>query len=229
MACELLIFAKEPRPGRVKTRLAERIGTVPAAGIYSILLDWVVRRCQSSAKRWRTVVCLTPDDAVARSDRFLPAGLPVCRQGDGDLGERLERAFAEAWARGARHAVAIGTDCPDLSETDITGAFAALEGVDVALGPAVDGGYYLIGLRASEPNSLRLFRDVDWSTERVYAQTLRRAAAEKLRVGELPTRRDIDTLDDLTVLLERGDEGLCSRLRSVLDGAVLEGEEGETP
>lgn len=228
MTCELLIFAKEPRPGRVKTRLAERIGATKAARIYSVLLDWTVRRCQSSAERWRTVVCLAPDSAVTRSDAFLPTGLPVQRQGDGDLGARLERAFAEAWARGVQCAVAIGTDCPDIAETDIVDVFAALESSEVVLGPSVDGGYYLIGLRASEPNSLHLFRDVAWSTERVYAQTLRRLATEKLRVTELPVRRDIDTSDDLDVFMERGDEGLRSCLRTVLDGTVLDGDEDDT-
>src|SRR5262249_24760372 len=114
-------------------------------------------------------------------------------QGPGDLGERLSRAFRDAFASGARRVVVIGSDCPDVTPADIHAAWAALEAHDVVLGPAIDGGYWLIGLQAlHEP----LFRGVRWSTSTVLTQTLALCHQQGLRVHRLRELSDVDTEED---------------------------------
>jgi rSAM/selenodomain-associated transferase 1 len=112
---------------------------------------------------------------------------------ESDLGARMHAAIAARVAAGARRVVVIGTDCPGVTGAGVRSAFAALDDADVVLGPATDGGYYLIGMR--EPQAA-LFRDVPWSTHRTLAVTLERARAARLCVALLDTLRDIDTADD---------------------------------
>lgn len=120
-------------------------------------------------------------------------------QGPGDLGDRLSRAVDEARADAAEPAeriVIIGTDCPDLAGEIVTRAFAELERHDVVLGPATDGGYYLIGLRVRAPE---LFTGIDWGSSRVCAQTVRHAQTAGLTIGLLEELQDVDVPNDLAV------------------------------
>jgi rSAM/selenodomain-associated transferase 1 len=111
-----------------------------------------------------------------------------------DLGARMADAFARAFARGARRVAIVGTDVPGVSRATVREALSALEVADVVMGPADDGGYYLIGLRAPWPG---LFAGIEWSTPSVREQTLARAAAAGLSVRELARLRDVDTLEDV--------------------------------
>ena len=114
-------------------------------------------------------------------------------QGGGDLGTRLTRTFAEHFAQGAERVVVIGADCPELTAADIAAALDALKVCDVVLGPALDGGYWLVGLRAPQPG---LFREIAWSTTEVLAQTEAKARAAGLSVRRLRALSDVDTFDD---------------------------------
>jgi hypothetical protein len=122
-------------------------------------------------------------------------------QSDGDLGRRLLAAFTAARDAGIGRAVMVGTDCPELQAAHLEQALQALGDHDLVLGPAADGGYYLIGARRPCPG---LFRDMPWSTDRVLALTLARARDAGLRVRLLDLLRDLDTADDLAYHQDRG-------------------------
>jgi len=139
-------------------------------------------------------------DADLAPGLLLPSGVAVRHQRGADLGERLAAAFAELLAGPAGRAVAIGADCPDLGPGVLREAFAALGDHDLVLGPARDGGYYLIGLRQRAP---ALFQGVSWGTDQVLSQTLERAERDALRVGLLGVLDDIDTPEDLVRFVAR--------------------------
>ncbi len=185
----LIVFLKEPVPGRVKTRLASLIGAEAAAALYAALVDHALGALRGP---WRRMLFGAPAEAVGRlADR---CGEPVLPQAEGDLGARMAAAFAEAFASGAGRAVIVGTDCLSLSAIDVEDAFDALDAHDVALAPALDGGYVLLGLRSPQP---ALFAGVEWSTPRVMSQTLERVARSGLAFARLPRHGDLDTLEDL--------------------------------
>lgn len=195
-ARELLVFAKAPVAGRVKTRLASAIGASRATAVYRVLGRRVLT--QVAGGPYRIVVCYDPPDA-AQAVRVWLGGRAGVRlelepQASGDLGRRLEAGFAAAFGRGAAAVVAVGTDTPGVDRAVVARAFECLQRCDAVVGPALDGGYYLIGLARPAP---ALFRGVPWSTERVLAVTRERARALRLVVEELDPLADVDTPDDL--------------------------------
>lgn len=193
-AQRLLVFAKAPVPGRVKTRLIPALGAVRAAALHARLVDQTLA-ITSRVDAWRTELWCHPDrenpDLVECAGRHHA----VLREQTGiDLGERMHNAFVTTLAE-AERAVLIGTDCPGLRVDHISRAFEALRvGADAVLGPAIDGGYYLIGLGDPEPEA---FVDVPWGSETVLASTRQRLQGLGLRVSELPMLRDLDRPQDL--------------------------------
>jgi rSAM/selenodomain-associated transferase 1 len=189
----LLVFARVPTLGKVKSRLAAGVGEPAALAIYHELL--AITRAAIAEAGVPATVWLADAAAVptARESQEW-AGLPACCQPTGDLGERMAAAFAAAFAAGARRVAIIGTDCPGLRAAHLTQAVELLRGHDVVLGPATDGGYYLLGLRRPQPE---LFRHKRWSTDSVLADTLADARRLGLRVALLPELRDVDTAEDL--------------------------------
>jgi rSAM/selenodomain-associated transferase 1 len=140
-----------------------------------------------------------PDDAAPEIQGWVRKNWNSRPQGPGDLGERMQRAFAEAFAKGAKTVVLIGSDCPAITRDDIYAARARLREHDLVVGPAVDGGYWLIALRSPQPE---LFKGMPWSTEKVLGETLRRARAMNLNVDLLRILTDIDTKRDWLDFLE---------------------------
>lgn len=192
----VLFFVKHPAPGKVKTRLAASVGPERAAAIYRTLAETVLRRLPADAT---VLVMSDPPERLAEIEAWLHGVSPGRKlrflpQAAGDLGVRLERAFAAAFAEGFTMAAAVGSDCVEITPVHFSEAWAALATHDVVVGPAVDGGYYLLALRAPQPV---LFRDIAWSTDAVCRQTLQRAAAAGLRVHILPALHDVDTEADL--------------------------------
>lgn len=187
----LLIFARAPQRGLVKTRLAASVGPDRALAIYRSLTEQLLLRLQGMHADM--VVVHSPADAAVGMRAWLGDALAYDAQCSGDLGTRMRHAMATAFADGAERVVVIGTDCPDLTAATVDASFAALRHADVVLGPALDGGYYLIG--ASEVHDV-LFEDIPWSTARTLRVTLDRARDAGLRVALLPALRDIDTVDD---------------------------------
>lgn len=189
----VLLFVKYPEPGKVKTRLAATVGADRAAEIYRHLAEGVLRRVPAADD---VLVMFDPPEKAAAIAAWLrrPAGaLDFLAQAGGDLGVRLAHAFAAAFSGGFDAVAAIGSDCITLAAPHFAEAWRALTTHDAALGPAEDGGYYLLALRAPQP---ALFTDIAWSTHTVCQQTLARAAAAGLRVHLLPPLRDVDTEED---------------------------------
>jgi rSAM/selenodomain-associated transferase 1 len=191
--CTLGVFVKLPRPGAVKTRLVPALGAAAAADLSEALVEAVLARTDPRGGEYERLVFYTPRDAAEAMRAWLPGGR-LRHQSEGELGTRLADAFARAFARGAQRVAIVGSDVPGLSRPTIVSAFAALDRADVVLGPATDGGYYLVALREAHPE---LFRGVSWSTASVLAQTLELAARGGLSAATLAPLRDVDTLDDL--------------------------------
>lgn len=191
---QLIIFVKAPRPGGVKTRLAQALGAETACAIYRRLVDRLVRNVAG-------VPCValwfSPDDARQEVSVWAQPGWSLHPQGEGDLGHRLAHAFKCGFAGGAQRLVIIGSDCPDVMPADVAEAFEALLAHDVVLGPAQDGGYWLIGLKQMQPE---LFLEIAWSTAKVLAQTLDKARSQGLTVRLLRTLADVDTERDWRAL-----------------------------
>lgn len=191
-----MIFAKAPVPGRVKTRLAAEFGAAAAADIYRRLGARVVDRLRGGA--YRTVIYFDPPEAEPAVRAWLGEDddLEYLPQPAGGLGERLIEAFAWGFDEG-RAVCVVGTDIPQLEAGEVETAFSRLEdpdGADAIFGPALDGGYYLLGLRRLWPD---LFRLDEWSTDRVLEESLSRAGELGLRVGLLAPLRDVDRPEDV--------------------------------
>lgn len=187
----VLLFAKAPRPGAVKTRLARDLGEAAAASVYRAL---GVRVAEAVSVAFPLTVWYEPPGAEAEMRAWLGDRHRYVPQPEGDLGERLRLGFATHFQGGGGPAIAIGADAPDVDAAVVAAAFARLERADVVLGPAVDGGYYLVGLARPTP---ALFAGVPWGTGGVLHETLAICRREGLRVARLPPLRDVDTIDDL--------------------------------
>lgn len=195
----LVVFAKAPRPGEVKTRLARGLGThgSPDHGAAAALYRRMGRLVVDNVAEAPAIltVCYDPGDAKPEMREWLgPAPRRYWPQGEGDLGERMSRMFARAF-EGAERVVVIGTDTPAVGAGTVARALAALDTADVVLGPSRDGGYYLMALRESHPD---LFTGIAWSTGSVLAETVDRARGCGLRVTLLEEETDVDTAADLT-------------------------------
>jgi uncharacterized protein len=192
----LVVFVKHPSPGAVKTRLAAAVGPEAAARLYRRLAERVLEATTPREGEYERLVFFDPPEALAEMRAWLP-GVRLLAQAAGDLGARMADAFARAFLRGAERVVLVGTDAPAVARERVMEALSALDAADVVIGPAEDGGYYLLALREPRPG---LFAGVAWSTPTVRAQTLARAAAASLSVRELAPLRDVDTLEDLRAL-----------------------------
>jgi len=187
-ARRLVIMVKAPEAGRVKTRLAREIGVVCATSFYRHASAAVVGRL-SCDRRWRTVLAVAPDTAT--NARYWPAPLARRAQGHGDLGRRMQGLF-DRMPPGP--VIIIGSDCPAVRPDDVAAAFAALGRADAVLGPAPDGGYWLVGERRC-PKPLPAFSGVRWSSEHTLVDTMANFAARRVAlVRQLP---DVDTAADL--------------------------------
>ena len=184
----LVIFAKAPRMGRVKTRLARDIGGVRAWGFYRHALTGLVQRL-SSDPRWQTYLAVAPDTACEHTGVW-PAGAARFPQGLGDLGDRMHRAF-ERMPPGP--VVIIGADIPDIQPHHIHGAFKKLGHHDAVFGPADDGGYWLVGQKRF-PRTRTIFSDVRWSGPHALEDTC--ANLPGARIEYLETLIDVDDGDD---------------------------------
>jgi len=194
----LAVFARWPEPGQVKTRLSPALPAALACDLHRALLDDALA---AAARARAGARYLYWADAPARRGAFAaPSGFETRDQGGGDLGARLERAFGQQLARSGDRAVAIGADCPDLDVGLIERAFETLARADLVLGPARDGGYYLIGLARPAP---ALFRGMRWGTAGVLEETRARAHAAGLRTALLEPLDDLDTPADLVRWLGR--------------------------
>ncbi|MBN2704922.1 MAG: TIGR04283 family arsenosugar biosynthesis glycosyltransferase [Deltaproteobacteria bacterium] len=215
----LLFFTRYPRAGEVKTRLHPALGPAGAALVHRALSE----RALLAARRFtafpgRRLKVYGSGADFREMGRWLGFDLVYRRQADGDLGRRLAAALRAELANGAEAAIVIGSDCPELTAAILEKAAAELAaGADLVLGPARDGGYYLLGLRQPRDG---LFQDIPWGGAEVAARTLARAAAENLRVRLLPLLADVDRPADLA-LWQRLARPRISVVIPVLDEASI--------
>lgn len=186
----LLIFAKNPERGRVKTRLAESVGEGKALRVYQQLLQItksVTDQLNCSRQIWYS-------DFINEEDLWSTGGYEKHLQEGSNLGERMKEAFKQAFAGDYEKAVIIGSDCAALTTALVEDAFRLLDDNDIVVGPSKDGGYYLLCMSSFYP---RLFNDISWSTSEVLEQTLNQISELELSFKLLPELNDIDTIRDL--------------------------------
>ena len=189
----LIVFVKEPRPGRVKTRLAAGIGAAAAARWFRTEALALIRRVRDP--RWETILAVSPD-REGMASRVWPRDLRRIPQGRGDIGTRMARALAAA---PPGPAVLVGGDLPEVGAPEIARAFAALRGAEAVFGPAEDGGFWLVGLaRGAAPPPPGFLQGVRWSSPRALADSLR--AFEGRRTAFADRMRDVDDASDLATL-----------------------------
>ncbi|OQW70356.1 MAG: hypothetical protein BVN33_17405 [Proteobacteria bacterium ST_bin13] len=195
----LLFFTRYPTPGDVKSRLADEVGPARAAAAHDAMARYCLAAADEAAVAMgasvRVLITGATSTAAAswlgKHHRFID-------QGDGGLGDRVHRALVASVRQGARRIVVMGADCPALTPALIAQGFALLDECDVALGPAIDGGFYLFGLSAGAADQLpALMADLPWGTGAARAALERNAAGCGARIGMLPLHHDIDTLADI--------------------------------
>lgn len=187
----LAIFAKYPSPGGVKSRLAEKSSPQWAADIARVFLCDLLGRFQDLEAR--RLVLFSPEERARSFQTLVGEHYQLVPQGPGDLGHRLAKFLQAEFSTGVNRIVLLGMDSPTLPRLFVEQAFDLLESADVVLGPATDGGYYLIGCNAYYP---RLFQQIDWGGERVLFATVERIRETNLNLALLPPWYDVDTLED---------------------------------
>jgi hypothetical protein len=197
----LIIFTRYPEPGKAKTRLIPALGEAGAAALHQQMAEHTIRQAQTLQLQQSAGRKLGVEVRFAGGDRdlmqqWLGANWMYTGQGEGDLGDRMARSFQSAFSSGVQQVIIIGTDCPDLNAPLLATAFHTLHQQDLVLGPASDGGYYLIGLRRLIP---QLLTGIAWSTATVLEQTLAIAEELNLAIALLPILSDVDYPADLKI------------------------------
>lgn len=196
-AQRLLVFARLPERGKVKTRLAESIGEERALEAYETMLRDLLASIGTSSEETEIEILWAPSES-ANGDALTRAfgDFPTAMQTGANLGDRLSMAFSERFFfHATQKIVAIGVDDPSLPRTLIDDAFALLDSCEWVTGPAEDGGYYLIGCRAASFDPM-IFEDVDWGTSTVFPTTISKIAEWQSSVAVLPVRWDVDVAED---------------------------------
>jgi uncharacterized protein len=191
----LLVFVRAPEPGAVKTRLASAIGPAAALAVYRRLAEHTLREAAALAPEGVEVrVHYTPAEGRDAVRAWLGPGPVYLPQGEGELGARMRGAFARAFAEGAGQVVIVGSDLPELSAGLLRRAFDRLDANPAVIGPATDGGYYLLGLTRLVEG---VFDGIAWSTPQVLAATLARFRAAGIEPATLEALSDVDEVEDL--------------------------------
>ena len=196
----LAILAKLPRPGFTKTRLIPHLGPEQAAIIQHRLTTHTLRQAAATPHQVHLAAPphTTPDEAISEARHLYGPWRAYKEQPQGDLGQRIKAAFRDAFDQGADRALVIGSDCPELTHADLQQASHALDHAPAVIGPAKDGGYWLMGItRESSHNLDMLFRDIPWSTSAVFQKTHQRLTEANLHPATLRTLSDVDQPEDL--------------------------------
>lgn len=185
-----MIFVKNPEKGKVKTRLAATIGEDNAFKVYEDLLKFTHLMVKNIGVKKQVHY----SRFINRKDLWEAQNFEKVMQTSGELGERMKAAFKKGFENGFKKIVIIGSDCPELTQEILKNAFKALEKSDTVIGPADDGGYYLLGMNSLFPF---LFNNKKWSTSTVFNDTINDVHSHKLTCAILPTLSDIDREEDL--------------------------------
>jgi len=202
----LIIMTRLPQAGQTKTRLIPALGAEGSAALHDRLARHTIGRAKAfcSNQKYRLIIRIAGGSAAAAQEWLGEPEIEYAEQSPGTLGDRLIEASESAFGAGAELVLVIGTDCPSINQSTYTQALEQLETRDLILGPAEDGGYYLIGFKQHSP---ALFQNINWSTETVLKETKNVAKKLGLSVGLGETFPDVDIPEDLPHAereLERG-------------------------
>ena len=197
----VIIFAKYPEEGKVKTRLGKSLGYKFAAELYKIIYQHTLDICLSLPED-EYKLFLFFDKTNGNIESELIPRFEVLIQNGNDLGEKMKNAFQEVFSCSYQKVIIIGTDCPELNAGILLRSFEGLSGNDVVIGPSNDGGYYLLGM--NKQNDF-LFNDIEWSTDQVFGKTIKKLNEYKLNFALLTELNDIDTEEDFTKWISKPD------------------------
>jgi hypothetical protein len=193
----LIIFSRYPVPGQTKTRMIPRLGPLGAANWQAQLTEWTAFWARRSRDQMGLDIWVAVNGAPTRAFReWLGHDLVFYQQRGRDLGARMRHAAASALTRGYRRALLVGIDCPQVSPAIIVQAFGLLQAHEAVVGPAADGGYYLLGMTRVLPG---IFHNMEWGAPDVYAETMRRLASANIKAAVLPILSDCDQPQDWEV------------------------------
>ena len=208
----ILLFIKAPVRGHVKSRLAAAIGDETALELYKNFILDTIDTVKKTGYPFR--ICYYPPDAGAEVSSWLAGQYRIMPQHGGDLGERMENAFIRCFSEGFERAILIGSDLPDLTPAVLREAMASLAENDVVIGPASDGGYYLIGFH-KHTLMPRVFHGMSWSTETVFQETMAILQNSALSIDQAPKWNDVDTVEDLRALCKRSKDTEFDKSRTM--------------
>jgi len=215
----LLFLVKDPTRGAVKTRLASVVGANIAKDLYKNFIHDMLSRLDND--NYPFFICVYPQHALDRLQKIFGEKYQYLPQKGDDLGQRMEHCFRNAFSRGFRRVIVIGSDVPDLPEDTFGDAFRFLNTADCVIGPSLDGGYYLIGFR-SDSLLREAFRGIHWGTDTVLEKTTDTLRRHHLRTHLLRTWRDIDTVEDLKQFFEKNKHtSTCPRTMTYLHATKL--------
>ena len=190
-------MAKHPTIGRVKTRLAESLGHREATNLYQCFLEDMIKKLRSLTNPF--FIYFTPNNKKEDFEQLFGNDLTYVPQIGDDLGEKLNHGFETSMKMGYNSAIALASDIPDLPDFIINEAIQKLKVHDSVIGPSIDGGYYLIGLRKNAFTET-LFKGITWSTDKVYGETIKQFENMQISYHSLPPWNDVDTIEDLKSL-----------------------------
>ena len=208
----VLLFLRAPERGRVKTRLEKKMDATTVLRLYRCFVQDIMEALTTGGHDMR--VYITPPHKGSEVCAWLGGTVPIRAQKGKTLGDRMRNAFSDVFATGVDQAVLIGSDLPDLTSRIIHESFEYLKKGDAVIGPAVDGGYFLIGFRKDAFND-DVFSDIDWGTSSVFRQTMGKIQPAGLNCHVLPPRQDIDTHDDLIAFYHRGKASGLTHLKTM--------------
>ena len=194
----LIIFAKAPIPGQVKTRLCPPLTPDEAASLHGSMVMDIAEQTRGIPNLHRFLACMPSSDHAFFQALAARYCLTLCEQVGDDLGCRMDHALTESLKNGYQYALVVGTDIPALSSETYKKAISVLKTEDIVIGPTNDGGYYLIGLKRPTPE---IFFGIPWSTENVFALTQEKAQVLGRTVGLIDFERDIDTFKDIQLFM----------------------------
>ena len=209
----ILVFVKLPEAGKVKARLSRDLDEDTVCKLYRVFVPDLLDTLKKGS--WTLRICFYPPDTEGKVADWLGKDLLYIPQAGEDLGDRMKNAFIDTFSRGHSEVLLIGSDIPDLPRNILDEAFDMLKDNEAVIGPAFDGGYYLIGFRK---NSFlpEIFQGIDWGTDAVFAKTVEIFKRNKCEARVLPTWRDVDRLDDLKALFDRSSSTDFSGSRTMI-------------
>jgi rSAM/selenodomain-associated transferase 1 len=212
----ILFFVKYPEIGQVKSRLSAQMDKTFVVTVYKCFVEDILNMLQEL--EYATIICYYPQEKVEHVTRWIGGEYHYLPQHGENLGERMNNCFIQGFFQGFEKLVVIGSDCPDLPDTLIKGAFQRLDTCDSVIGPCQDGGYYLLGF-TKQRFSPTVFQGIPWSTSAVFAKTMDALEKSTLQVSVLPEWQDVDTVDDIQDLYmrNRGSAFKTSKTMAVLN------------